>query len=192
MRPSIFEGSTTYVRGQISVKRVTYRGFAEAWVDEAIVAGCDPHMRQEPLSSDGLAGEWLLVVSAAGLSNPFYPGSVPDEFLDEVFLILGRRGRIDHAQGLRPWHGNVLLDNISSRALLFRMKLIREALHLGCDEFYGNTGFPAGAAEAIESGRLEFEDRYQKMPQAVCLHYDVPEEWLTCGAAEEMELCEVE
>ena len=42
---------------------------AETWVQAAIAAGCDPHMRQQPLSSDGLAGEWVLVVSKAGLKS---------------------------------------------------------------------------------------------------------------------------
>ena len=47
---------------------------AEIRVQAAIAAGCDPHMRQQTLSSGGLAGEWLPVVSKAGLNHPIYPG----------------------------------------------------------------------------------------------------------------------
>ena len=74
---------------------------AEIWVQAAIAVGCDPHMRQEPLSNDGLAGEWLMVVSKAGLGHPIYPGTLPDELLDEVFLILARLGRVIHDSTLK-------------------------------------------------------------------------------------------
>jgi hypothetical protein len=188
MHHSSSEGSALCVQRGSAAKRLAYRGFAETWVEEAIAAGCYPHMRQEPLSSHELAGEWLLVVSAAGLANPLYPGSVPDRFLDEVFLILGHLGRIKPCHGLRPWHGNVLPDDTSSRALAFRLKLVREALNLDYESFYGIMGIHSGTGEAIESGRFGYAAPDEEMLQAVCLYYDAPEEWLTHGGAEEMEL----
>ena len=63
-------------------------------------------MRREPLSSDGLAGEWLLVTSKAGLNHPLYPGTLPNELLDEVFIVLARLGRVQHHAELKAWHGN--------------------------------------------------------------------------------------
>jgi hypothetical protein len=189
MRPSLSEGSTVNVWNDIGEKRAAYRSAAENWVGKAVEAGCNPYMRQEPLSSEGLAGEWLLAVSAAGISNPLYPGRIPDDLLDEVFHILGQHGRIQHAQGLRPWHGNVLLDDTSPRALLFRTKLIREALSLSCDDFYGIMGLPNWVNQDNEGGQIEFSDPDDELLQSICLHYDVPEEWLTCGAAEEIVAC---
>ena len=70
MHHSSSEGSALCVQRGGAAKRLAYRGFAETWVEKAIAADCYPHMRQEPLSSQELAGEWLLVVSAAGLANP--------------------------------------------------------------------------------------------------------------------------
>jgi hypothetical protein len=101
----------------IGVKTLAGDRLAETWVQAAIAAGCDPHMRQEPLSNDGLAGEWLLVVAEGGMSHPLYPGELADELLDEVFLVLGRLGRVIHDDTLKVWHGNVWPDDSSARAL---------------------------------------------------------------------------
>jgi hypothetical protein len=164
----------------------TYRSFAEVWVERAIAAGCNPNMRQQSLASED-AGEWLLVIFAAGLSHPLYPGRLPVRFLDDVFLILSRLGRIEHNRNLKPWHGNVLLDNASSRAVALRLKLIRHALHMDYARFYGAVGIAAKVGEALESGRVAFLEPDVEMLKAVCLHYDAPEEWLTHGSAEEIE-----
>jgi hypothetical protein len=171
----------------VSGAKKTVRSFADVWVERAIAAGCDPRMRQEPLCSDGYAGEWLLAVSAAGLSHPLYPGKLPERFLNEVFLILGGFGRIKHNAHLKPWHGNVLLDDASSRAIALRVKLIREAFHKDCAGFYGAVGIDAKVGEALESGRVALLHPDEEMLKAVCLHYDAPEEWLTHGAAGEIE-----
>ena len=121
----------------IGVKTLAGDRLAETWVQAATAARCDPHMRQEPLSNNGLAGEWLLVVAKGGLSHPLYPGQLADELLDEVFLVLGRLGRIIHDDTLKPWHGNVWPDDSSARALAFRVRLAREALALDRSHFYG-------------------------------------------------------
>jgi hypothetical protein len=144
-------------------------------------------MRQEPLSSGDLAGEWLLVVSTAGLDHPQYPGRLPERFLNEVFQVLGFLSRVKPDAYLRPWHGNVLLDDGSPRALAFRVKLIREALHMHFEEFYGALGIRAVVGEALECGYIAFARPDQQMLQAIAWRHDVPEEWLTFGAAEEIE-----
>ena len=109
---------------------------AAAWIEQAIAAGCDPFMRQEPLSSGELAGEWLLATSKESQGHPNHPGTLPDEHFDEVFMILVRLGRVQHDAVLQPWHGNVLPDDSSPRALALRVRLAREALAMDHDVFY--------------------------------------------------------
>jgi len=160
---------------------------AEIWVQAAIAAGCDPHMRQEPLSSDGLAGEWLLVVSKAGLNHPIYPGTLPDELLDEVFLILSRLGRVIHDRALKAWHGNVCPDDSSARAIAFRVRLAREALGLDRRHFYGSCGLNPKAGEALEAAHVFFASPDHDMLHELCVYHDIPEEWLMLGNAEDIQ-----
>ncbi len=159
----------------------------ETWVQAAIAAGCDPRMRQEPLSSDELAGEWLLVTSKAGLNHPLYPGALPDELLDEVFVVLGRLGRIVHDTELKAWHGNVLPDDSSARALAFRAKLAREALGINRRHFYGACGINPKAGESLEGGHVSFASLDHEILHDVCGYHDIPEEWLMLGNAEDIE-----
>ena len=160
---------------------------AEVWVQAAIAAGCDPHMRQEPLSSAELAGEWLMVVSKAGLNHPIYPGTLPDELLDEVFIVLARLGRVLHDSTLKAWHGNVWPDDSSARAIAFRVRLAREALALDRRHFYGACGLNPKAGEALEGAHVSFACADHEMLHELCAYHDVPEEWLMLGNAEDIE-----
>lgn len=144
-------------------------------------------MRQESLLSHGLAGEWLLITSKAGVNPPIYPGALPDELLDEVFIVLARLGRIVHDTELKTWHGNVLPDDSSARALAFRMKLAREALGMNCKHFYGACGINPKAGESLEAGHVSFATPDHEMLQEVCSYHDIPEEWLMLGNAEDIE-----
>ena len=173
--------------GPIGVKTLADDRLAETWVQAAIAAGCDPRMRQEPLSSEGAAGEWLLVTSKAGANNPLYPGTLPDELLDEVFIVLARLGRIVHDTGLKAWHGNVLPDDSSPGALAFRVKLSREALGINRRHFYGACGLNPKAGEALEAGHVSFASADHEMLHELCTHHDIPEEWLMLGHAEDIE-----
>ena len=173
--------------GPISVTKQASDSAAEIWVQAAIAAGCDPHMRQEPLSSDGLAGEWLVVVSKAGLNHSLYPGALPDELLDEVFIVLARLGRVRCDAELKAWHGNVLPDDSSARALAFRMKLAREALGIKRRHFYGACGINPKAGEAFEAGHGSFASPDHEMLHDVCSYHNIPEEWLMLGNAEDIE-----
>jgi hypothetical protein len=160
---------------------------AEVWVQAAIAAGCDPHMRQEPLSSDELAGEWLLVTLKAGLNHPIYPGTLADELLDEVFIVLARLGRVQPDPELKVWHGNVLPDDSSARALAFRMKLARRTLGVDRGHFYGACGINPKAGESLEAGHVSFASPDHEMLPELCAYHDVPEEWLMLGNAEDIE-----
>jgi hypothetical protein len=40
--------------------------------------------------------------SKAGHDNPLYPGKLPDDLLEEVFIVLGRLGRVQHDAATRP------------------------------------------------------------------------------------------
>ena len=173
--------------GPISVEKPAGDNAAEIWVQAAIDAGCDPHMRQEPLSSDELAGEWLLITSKAGRDNPLYPGTLPDEFLDEVFIVLARLGRVQHDGVLQPWHGNVLPDDSSARALALRVKLARDALAMDHGLFYGACGLNPKAGEAPEAGHVSFATPDHEMLHNVCGYHTIPEEWLMLGNAEDIE-----
>ena len=184
---SVPTAKSVLITGSRAGKKLASHGIAETWVRQAIAAGCDPFMQQEPLFSDGSAGEWLLVLSTAGRNSPLHPGKLPNGLFDEVFLILARSGRVTHDEYLRPWHGDVLLDDSSSRAIAFRITLVRESLSRNTALFYEACGIPAKVGEAIEGGQLSFLSPDQEMLQAIWRHYDIPEEWLIHGPAEEIE-----
>ncbi len=153
----------------------------------AIAAGYDPHMRQQPLSNDGLAGEWLLVVDNGGRNHPLYPGKLADELLDEVFLLLARLGRLIRDDTLKAWHGNVWPDDSSARALAFRMRLAREALGMDRGHFYGACGLNPKAGEALEAAHVSFASADHEMVDELCAYHGIPEEWLMLGNAEDIE-----
>ena len=134
-----------------------------------------------------LAGEWLLVTSKAGLSHSFYPGALPDELLDEVFIVLARIGRVQPDAELKVWHGNVLPEDSSARALAFRVKLAREALGIDRRHFYGVCGINPKAGEALEAGHVSFATPDHEMLHDVCSYHDIPEEWLMLGNADDIE-----
>ena len=160
---------------------------AEIWVQAAIAAGCDPHMRQEPLSSGELAGEWLLVVAKAGLSHPLYPGKLPDELLDEVFLVLAKLGRVIHDDTLKAWHGSVWPDDSTARALAFRVRLARDALKMDRSSFYGACGLNLKAGQALEAANVSFASSDHAMLHELCASHNIPEEWLMLGNADDIE-----
>lgn len=162
------------------------RRLAEIWVQAAIIAGCNPHMRQEPLSSDGAAGEWVLVFAKAGRNHVLYPGGLPDDLFDEVFFVLVRLRRMIHDKVLKVWQGNVWPDDSSPRALGFRMRLAREALAMDRRFFYGLSGFNPKAGEAFEAGHGSFASPEREMPAELCVRHGIPEEWAMLGNAQEI------
>ena len=160
---------------------------AEIWVGQAITAACDPFMQQEPLASDGYAGEWLLVLSVAGRASPLYPGKLPEGLLNEVFIVLGRLGRLTYDQHLKPWHGDVLLDDSSTRAVGFRIRLVREAVCMSAELFYVRCGINPKVGEAFEAGYLSSLSPDQEMLHVISAYYGIPEDWIMQGDAEEIE-----
>ena len=168
--------------------RLANHCLAETWVRQAIAAGCNPYMQQEPLMREDYAGEWLLVLSVAGHASPLYPERLPEGLLDEVFIVLARLGRLTHDDFLKPWHGNVLLDDSSARAIGFRIRLVREALYWNVGRFYARCGIESKVGEAIEDGYLSSLSPDEEMLRAICAHCDIPEEWILHGAAEELEV----
>ena len=112
---------------------------------------------------------------------------MPDDFLDEVFIVLARLGRIQHDAVLQPWHGNVLPEESSAQALALRMKLARAAFAMDSDLFYGDCGINPKAGEALEAGHVSFASPDQEMVLQVCAHHKIPEEWVMLGTAEDIE-----
>jgi hypothetical protein len=157
---------------------------AIAWVEQAIAAGCDPFMRQEPLSSGEQAGEWLLATSKNAAAHPGRPA---DEYFDEVFVILARLGRLRHDAELRPWHGNVLPEDSSPRAVALRIKLAREVLGLGEEAFYGACRMNLNAGRALEEGHRAFASIDHETLPLICAQHGIPEDWVMFGMAEEIE-----
>ena len=76
-------------------------------------------------------------------------------------------------------------DDCSSRAIAFRITLVRETLYMDPTLFYRACGIPAKVGEAIEK-RLSFLSQDQETLQAICTHYSIPEEWLVHGPADEI------
>jgi hypothetical protein len=143
--------------------------------------------QMSPLRVAGLAtARPFAPVTKAGVNPPIYPGTLPDELLDEVFIVLARLGRVQHDIELKAWHGNVLPDDSSARALAFRVKLAREALGIDRRHFYGACGINPKAGEALEAGHVSFASPDHEM-QDVCSYHHIPEEWLMLGNAEDIE-----
>lgn len=163
------------------------RLLAEIWVQASIASGCNPHMRQEPLSSGAAAGEWVFVYAKTASKHLLYPGRLPDDLFDEVFFILVRLGRVIHDKALKAWHGNVWPDDSSPRALGFRMRLTREALAMDRRRFYGACGFNAKAADALEAGHGSFASPDREMLTELCAYHRIPEEWVMLGNAQDIE-----
>ena len=69
-------------------------------------------------------------------------------------MVLARLGRLTHDDFLKPWHGNVLLDDSSARAIGFRIRLFREALSWNVARFFVRCGIDPKVGEAIEDGYL--------------------------------------
>jgi hypothetical protein len=160
---------------------------AIAWVEQAIAAGCGPFMRQEPLSSSDQAGEWLLAISKDAATHPYFPGMPTDEHFDEVFVILARLGRLRPDATLRPWHGNVLPEDSSARAVALRIKIAREFIGLGQEAFYGACRMNLNAGRALEEGHRAFASIDNEMLPLICAQHGIPEDWVMFGTAEEIE-----
>ena len=171
----------------IGAKTLAGDRLAEIWVQAAIAAGCDPHMRQEPLTTYSSAGEWVLAVSRAGLKHPLYPGRLPQCLLDEVFFILARLGRVLHDGSLKVWHGNVWPDDSSPSAVALRMMLVRQSLAMDRGRFYGACGFNPKAGEALEAGHACFASLDHEMLDELSAYYGIPQDWLTFGNADEIQ-----
>jgi hypothetical protein len=160
---------------------------AIAWIEQAIAAGCDPVMQQHPISAQEHAGEWLLVSAKQRNMRWGNPGKLASEHFDEAFVILARLGRIHNDAVLKPWHGNVLLDDSAPRAVALRIRLAREALALDHNAFYGACAVNLKAGEALEEGNRLFASLDHEILHRICAYHDVPEDWVMFGMADEIE-----
>jgi len=158
---------------------------AKTWVENAIAAGWDPFVRQEPLSSDD-SGEWKIVTYKTASSHSPCPGMF-EELWDEIFIILATMGRLKQDDDLELWHGDLLIDNCSSRALALRLRMARQALNLDHEQFYGSCGIDRTAAAAFEAGHPSFASLSSEYLDELCDRHDIPEAWLWFGTAMEIE-----
>jgi hypothetical protein len=159
---------------------------ASAWVEQAIAGGLDPIMRQQPLNAED-PGEWRLVARKVEANDPGRPEPLPEEHFDEAFMVLARLGRLRPDGELRPWHGAVLPDDSSARALALRVRLAREALSIDPDAFYLACGVNPRAGQALEAGNVAFASFDSPMLPEICARHTIPEDWIMFGTAEEIE-----
>jgi hypothetical protein len=162
---------------------VSYPGRAEAarqWVDAARKSGLKPLLVQQPLSSEE-AGEWLIRTSKADCGQIAGPGALPEELWDEVFMLLAASGDFVHQEALKCWHGAVLLDDGSDRAILTRLRLVQQRIRSdGCCIF---------AKAASEGYSLDNGANYSaESLKWLCDSFGIPESWLTSGEPGEIEL----
>jgi hypothetical protein len=155
------------------------------WIKDAISSDCDPHMQQQGMLSEGLAGEWIFKVRNREARRNLV--SLSEHLWDEAFLILEAMGRIEFAAGLMPWHGNLLLDDSSSRAIALRLRIARRVLQIDPEVFYRSCGLESKAAAALEQGEAPSLERLFAALDAVSENYDIPSDWLLSGEA-----CEIE
>jgi hypothetical protein len=165
----------------------TRNDVAVAWVEQAIASGCDPFIRQAPLSSGDHAGEWLLAISKGAALRSDFPGMPADEYFDEVFVILARLGRLCPDANLKPWHGNVLPDDSSPRGVGLRVKLARVALALDLANFYPASGVNAKTGQALEDGNRAFASIDNEILANICAFHSIPVDWVMFGSAEEIQ-----
>jgi hypothetical protein len=174
----IFPKSNRSLRNQCQHER------ARGWVTLAIAAGCDPQMVQKPLFSREDAGEWNLMVRNCDDG----PGVLPDILWDAAFLILAAMGRIRHAADAMPWHGQALPDDSSTRAIAFRLKMVRLAMNLSLETFYRPCGLSLKTARDWEASRRSFDCLNPRELAPLCAAHRIPEVWLLYGEADAIEL----
>ena len=145
---------------------------ARAWVEAARRAGLDPRIVQQPLSSPD-AGEWHIATVA-----PSTRLVLPEHLWDEVFMILVADSDFATQPSLDCWHGTVLLDDTSPRAIALRLWLAQKSLKLSLEDFHAPI-----ARDARQIWLLHSEIHLSRL----CLYHGIPEEWLTSGEPAEIE-----
>jgi hypothetical protein len=187
MRSSPFANSMSNLDPKPKPAVMSWRRLlAKTWVESAIAAKGDPFARQEPLSS-GDAGEWKIVIHKAALNLSLAPEALRDDLWDEAFIVLAGLGRVKFADEPKTWHGNLLLDNCSPEAIALRTLVVRLALKMDHEQFYGACAINLKAAHALEAGHPAFASPTYEALDKLCDCHDIPESWLRFGGAMELE-----
>jgi hypothetical protein len=174
------------VSAAVCAKKKGRSDVAAAWVEQAINAGLDPIMRQEPLNGED-AGEWRLVTRKLDADHPRHPGALPVEHIDEVLVVLETLGRLRPDGEFKPWHGSILPDDSSPRAVALRVRLAREALLMDPNAFYRACGANPKAGNALEAGNGSFACIDNPMLADICAQHRIPAQWIMFGDADEIE-----
>ena len=78
------------------------------------------------------------------------PGPLAAELWDEVLYVLEREARL-FLKRLKSWHGAVLLDDCSPRAVALRLRLARRSLGLAEESFFESWRLLPGLMEHAPS-----------------------------------------
>ncbi len=162
---------------------------AQAWVEAAIAANLAPTLVQRPLGGDD-AGEWRIRTARRDSRAGEGPGALSQELFDEAVLVLEARGDVVPAPQLKSWHGTVLQDNCSPRAVALRLRLARRCLGLSEEAFYGRNPILASMAFDRSSDETFLGVISEFNLSELCRRHGVPEEWVYSGTPDEIELTE--
>jgi hypothetical protein len=156
---------------------------AEAWVGGAIAADLNPRLVQRSLQCDD-AGEWFIVTDSVPSADL---GPLPAELWEEAFFILEERGEVYPDKALKTWHGTVLLDNCSPRAIELRLRLARRSLNISDEDFQDDLIW-ASIERDCQTNQPCLSVLSGASLAALSARFDLPEEWIISGTAVEIEI----
>ena len=155
------------------------------WVEAAIEAGLDPRLLQNPLQ-DRDAGEWQIATKKVPGLHELAP--LPEGYFDEIVLILESLGRVTPDGVLKCWHGGVLIDDCSPRAIALRLRLARRCLKLIETDFFESWQVVPGLSADEPHAAHQLSHLLELAARQLGSKYGIPEEWLFSGTPEEIEL----
>ncbi|ADP72372.1 hypothetical protein Rvan_3176 [Rhodomicrobium vannielii ATCC 17100] len=157
---------------------------ARHWIEAAVAAGTDPHIQQQGMSSGELAGEWLLRMLKSADTPGRTINDLPESLWLETFIILESMGRIEFAERLMPWHGNLFPDDASPRAIALRARIARRVLNMELTQFYAPCGISIETALLLEKGSSSLREEDLDV---LCEGHILSSDWLFSGQADEIE-----
>ncbi|MBT3072166.1 hypothetical protein KKP04_15030 [Rhodomicrobium sp. Az07] len=160
---------------------------ARHWIEAAVAAGMDPHIQQQGMSSGELAGEWLLRKRKTARAQNTRIDELPDSLWLEAFIVLESLGRIEFAENLMPWHGNLFLDDASPRVVALRIRMARRVLNMEPAQFYGPLGISTAAALSLEMGSSPMRGEDFVNLDAICARHGLSSDWVLSGQADDIE-----
>ncbi|MBJ7532818.1 hypothetical protein JDN40_01635 [Rhodomicrobium vannielii ATCC 17100] len=185
MTTDMFESSNYSIADLAQVRAQELN--ARHWIEAAVATGMDPHVQQQGMSSGELAGEWLLRMLKSADARGRTIDELPDNLWLDAFIILESMRRVEFAENLMPWHGNLFLDDASPRAIALRLRIARRVLNKGLAQFYGPCGIETQAGRSLETGLWPLSEKYFSYLDAICDGHGLSSDWLLSGQADDID-----